>query len=96
MLQFFLEILQAVCLGFVHIPKIGQLPFQIIEEKLVQRLLKIYVLKLNSYNFCNLNVFTSEKAHNMTLNCLPPGPLHCEMGVFPHVIPTVGKPSNFL
>ena len=33
----FLEILQAVCLGFVHIPDIGPIPFQVIEQKLVQR-----------------------------------------------------------
>ena len=37
MLQFFLEILQAVYLGFVHIPKLGSIPFQTIELKLVQR-----------------------------------------------------------
>ena len=29
-------ILQAVGLGFVHIPDIGPIPFQIIEQKLVQ------------------------------------------------------------
>ena len=31
------NILQAVCVGFVHIPDIGPLPFQITEQKLVQR-----------------------------------------------------------
>ena len=34
--HFLLEIPQALCLGFVHIPDIG-LPLQIIEQKLVQR-----------------------------------------------------------
>ena len=33
----FLKILQAVGVGFVHIPDIGPIPFQIIEKKLVQR-----------------------------------------------------------
>ena len=37
MAQFFIEILKAVCLGFVHIPDIGPMPLQIIEQKLVQR-----------------------------------------------------------
>ena len=31
--QFFLEILHAVCLGFVHIPKIGPKTFQTMEKK---------------------------------------------------------------
>ena len=35
--QHFLEILQTVCLGFVHMPDIGPKPLQIIEQKLVQR-----------------------------------------------------------
>ena len=35
--NFLFKILQAVCLGFVHIPDIGPVPFQIIEQKLVQR-----------------------------------------------------------
>ena len=33
----FLKILKAVCLGCVHLPDIGQIPDQIIEQKLVQR-----------------------------------------------------------
>ena len=37
MAQFCQDILQAVCLGFVHIPYIGPITFQIIEQKLVQR-----------------------------------------------------------
>ena len=37
MLQLFWEILQAACLGFVHIPKIGPIPFQILEQKKFQR-----------------------------------------------------------
>ena len=36
MRQYLLEILQAVCLFFVHIPDIGQTHFQSIEQKLVQ------------------------------------------------------------
>ena len=32
----FLRILYAVRLGFVHIPDIGPIPYQIIEQKLVQ------------------------------------------------------------
>ena len=35
--HFFFKILKAVCLGFVHMTDIGQIPFQIIEQKLVQR-----------------------------------------------------------
>ena len=35
--HFLLKILQAVRLGFVHTPDIGPIPFQIIEQKLVQR-----------------------------------------------------------
>ena len=34
---FFWEILKAVCLGFVHLPMIGPIPFQIIEQKFVQQ-----------------------------------------------------------
>ena len=35
--QFLFEVLQALCLGFVHLPDIGPIPLQIIKLKLVQR-----------------------------------------------------------
>ena len=44
----FLESLKAVCLGSVHIPKIGPIPFKMIEQKLVQRgetYIKVYTCK---------------------------------------------------
>ena len=36
---FFFKILKAVCLGFVHVPDRGPIPFQIIVQKFVQRCL---------------------------------------------------------
>ena len=37
MAKFLIEILEAVCFGFVHIPDKEPIPLQIFEQKLVQR-----------------------------------------------------------
>ena len=34
--QVYCEMLQSLCLGFVHIPKTGHIPFHISDKKLVQ------------------------------------------------------------
>ena len=63
--QFLLKIRQDECLGFVHIPDIGPIPFQIIGQKLVGRLIwRLSLAQPHIYNAWTI-IFMETKGHNI-------------------------------